>query len=252
MKKRFLTQATLISILTICPNLYAEEDRYAGQLGISLLSTERATGYSVNISWTPSDHFLFRAGVNSSRSDDRFNVVQLEQLKTGSVLTEDVKDELFDEFGDKEYTPRDNEMFYGFRLMRPFTVTDSTVMLPYIEAGQVRSSTKSIVVVKSSSTTGPTGTPNNKNTKEYSFPSINAFYVGAGLQLRVNATHFISLGVINYANGNNWRNFDVSTDYRGATLEYQARYHRLSFTISAESVDMFGDPRLKTGLAINF
>lgn len=252
MKNALLTSVIVLSALISAKNTQATEIEYTGQLGVGLLSTENAMGYTVNASWTPSSYIQLKAGLNSSRDDRRFNVAQLEQLKINSTLTDDERDALFDEFGNKEYAPRNNEFYYAFVAMYPFRITNHFVVSPYAELGQVRNTTKSISVSKSSSSTSTTGAPGNQNSREYHFPSTNAFYVGAGFKLNVNTTHLISLGLISYANGSDWRNFDVSKDYRGGVFEYQARYHRLSFMVSAESTDMFGDPRLKTGVAINF
>ena len=254
MKRTLLNGALALTFaLSTSASVMADElshERTMGNnasLSAGLSAHEGETGYYINLGWQVNKYFAVGFDVNSFLNSQTYNVVtDLGDTDFNTAL-----------YGDGDFRPRHNTYGLSATLRYPFAMSDATVMAPYIELGYAKMSTKDVVIEHldgtfSSGSDSGSGSSGSSDAPDevYSFEDINALRASAGLQFSFDDTHRLVLGGLAYSSDENWSELGLEDDQVGAVVEYgYFPTERLSYHVSFESVDQFGDPVFNMGLS---
>jgi hypothetical protein len=243
MKIIFIVEAVLASIFSL--SIQASEigimDNTASA-NFNYSAHEGEAGYSLDIHWQMNKHLEVTAGVDSYLSNESYS--------TASIFLETSKNP--EDYSPERFRPRHNDYSFGVTLRYPIAFANKVVLSPYLNLGINKLSTKALIFEPVSSSGGETSS--TLSDIPIRFSDLDAFKVGAGVQIAIDDIHGLRVGLIGYSNDQDWDELDIEKDERGGYLRYEYRpsNNRFGFVTSISSVDQFGSPSFKVGLSWAF
>lgn len=217
-------------------------------LDLALTNREGQHGYLLGLSWQFSRYVETRIGVKSYLNPTTY--------PTQSYLPASLDASEYT-ISPTAFRPRHNELSFVTTFRYPFEINEQLTVAPYVELGAVSLKTAKerfeIVTVDSLGSGNNSNDSSNRIEVTARFKALDAFQIGAGVQLAVNDQHGLRLGMIGFANADDWDELAIEDEEAGASLRYQYRPGRsLGFTFGVDTVDQFGDPNWFAGVNWRF